>query len=413
MNIIEKILAKKSGKEEVHPGEFLWAEVDFGLGNDITAPLAIKEFRAAGGKRVKYPDRFALIPDHFTPAKDIKSAAQVKILRDFAKEHELKYFFEIGKAGIEHVLIPEQGLVLPGELVIGADSHTCTYGALGCLSTGVGSTDLASFMLTGGLWFRVPRTLKIMYHGKLNPNVGGKDLILYTIGILGVNGALYKAVEFCGTPVQKLPLSDWFTMCNMVIEFGGKCGYMEPDRRVLEYAKRNPKRKYEVLYNDDGTEYEKIIDIDVKKIFPQVSFPHLPSNAKNVRELKEKVCLDQVVIGSCTNGRIEDLRITSKILRGKKVKVPTLIFPGTQKVYLDALKEGIVKTLIESGCVMNPPTCGPCLGGHLGVLSKGERCLATTNRNFIGRMGDPESEVYLTSPYVAAKSALKGYITEK
>jgi len=412
MNIIEKILAKKSGKKEVFPDDFVWARVDFGLANDITAPLAIKEFENNGFRKVKYPDRVGLIPDHFSPAKDIKSAAQIDILRKFAKKQKIKYFFEIGRVGIEHVLIPDEGLALPGELIIGADSHTCTYGALGCLSTGVGSTDFASFLIEGGVWFRVPRTIKIIYFGKLKKNVTGKDLILYTIKKLGVSGANYRAIEFSGEAIEELHLSERFTMCNMVIECGGKCGYMEPDYKVLNYIKKRAKRNYEVLYNDKNVVYEKVIEIDVRKIKPQVAFPHLPSNSKGIDEIKKRIYVDQVVIGSCTNGRIEDLRVAAKILKGKKVKVPTLIFPATPEVYMMALKEGLIKIFLKSGAVVNPPTCGPCLGGHLGILSKGQRCIATTNRNFLGRMGHPESEVYLASPYIAAKSAIKGYISD-
>lgn len=410
MNIIEKILAKNSGKKEVYPDDFVWARIDFGIANDITGPLAIREFEKNGFKKVKYPNRVGFIPDHFTPAKDIKSAYQVDILREFSKKHKIKYFFEIGKVGIEHVLIPDEGLALPGELIIGADSHTCTYGALGCLSTGVGSTDFACFLATGKLWFKVPRTIKIIYFGKLRKNVTGKDLILYTIGKLGVNGANYRAVEFSGETIKNLPLSDRFTMCNMVIEFGGKCGYMEPDGKVLRYVRERAKRKYTLIYNDKEVNYEKVIEIDVRKIEPQVSFPHLPSNSKPISSIKKRIYIDQVVIGSCTNGRIEDLRIAAKVLKGKKVKVPTLIFPATPDVYKKALEEGLIKIFIDAGCVINPPTCGPCLGGHLGVLSKGKKCVATTNRNFIGRMGDPESEVYLSSPYIASKVATKGYL---
>jgi len=411
MTITEKILAVHARKKRVVPGELLDARIDLALGNDITAPLAIQAFKEIGAKRVFHRDRVVLVPDHFTPAKDILSAEQCKVLREFAKAHRLTHFFEIGEAGIEHTLLPEKGLVLPGELVIGADSHTCTYGALGAFSTGVGSTDLAAVMATGSLWLKVPESLKLIYHGKINPWVSGKDLILFTIGDIGVDGALYQAMEFCGETIRSLSMASRFTMANMAIEAGGKNGIFEPDEITLEYVKPKAKRPYQVYRSDPEARYVEEREYDVSKIYPQVALPHIPSNVKDVREVG-KIEIDQVVIGSCTNGHLDDLRVAAKILKGKKVaaSLRLIIIPATQEIYRQSLKEGLFEIFLSAGAVISPPTCGPCLGGHMGVLAEGERSLATTNRNFRGRMGHAGSEVYLCNPAVAAASAIKGRI---
>jgi len=411
MTITEKILASHAGKKEVSPGDLIDARVDMALGNDITAPLAIQAFKEMGAKKVFHRDRVVLVPDHFTPAKDILSAEQCKVLRDFAHAYHLTHFFEIGEVGIEHALLPEKGLVLPGDLVIGADSHTCTYGALGAFSTGVGSTDLAAVMATGRLWLKVPESLKLIFYGKRNPWVSGKDLILFTIGAIGVDGALYQAMEFSGETIGKLPMEGRFTMANMAIEAGGKSGIFEPDEITLQYVRKRGKRPYRLYQSDPDGQYKDVHEYDVSKIHPQVSLPHLPSNAKDVREVG-KIEIDQVVIGSCTNGRIEDLRVAAGILKGKKIapSLRLIVIPATQEIYRQALKEGLFDIFLSAGAVISPPTCGPCLGGHMGVLAEGERSLATTNRNFRGRMGHARSEVYLASPAVAAASAVKGRI---
>ena len=387
-------------------------KVDIALGNDVTAPIAIRKFKEAGAKQVFDVNKVVLVPDHFTPNKDILSATQAKILRDFAREYGIVHYFEQGEVGIEHVLLPEQGIVLPGDLVVGADSHTCTYGALGAFSTGVGSTDLAATWITGEIWLRVPETIKFVYHGKRNKWVSGKDLILYTIGKIGVDGALYKAMEFRGPVIEQLPMSDRFTMTNMAVEAGAKNGIIPPDEITLDYIKNRAKRSYKLYYSDSDAKYAEVIDMDVSQIEPQVALPHLPENTKNVSEVSN-IEIDQVFIGSCTNGRIEDLRIAAKILKGKKKKkwIRLIVIPATPTIYRQALKEGIIEILTEAGAVIGPPTCGPCLGGHMGVLAKGERAISTTNRNFVGRMGHPESEVYLASPAVAAASAITGRIT--
>ncbi|MDD4909939.1 MAG: 3-isopropylmalate dehydratase large subunit [Candidatus Omnitrophica bacterium] len=408
--ISEKILLAHTDNDDIRPGDFIDARIDLCLGNDITAPLAIEEFRKHGFKKVFNKNKIALVPDHFAPAKDYKSANQCRMLRDFAKEQGIKHYFEVGCMGIEHALLPEQKLVLPGDLVIGADSHTCTYGALGAYSTGIGSTDLARAFVDGKCWFKVPQSMKLVYSGKRNKWVSGKDFILYTIGKIGVDGALYKAMEFTGEAISALPMDDRFTMSNMAIEAGGRAGLIEPDKETLKYARPAP-RKFKIYKSDKDARYESTVEIDASKIEPQVSFPPLPSNAKPVSQAKN-VTLDQVVIGSCTNGRISDLRIAARILKGRKVKQGTrlLVFPATQKVYLDCVKEGLAEIFVKAGGIFSTPTCGPCLGGHMGILAEGERCLSTTNRNFIGRMGHPKSEVYLASPAVAAASAIKGRI---
>jgi 3-isopropylmalate/(R)-2-methylmalate dehydratase large subunit len=411
MTITEKILAAHANKKHTSPGDILDARIDMALGNDITAPLAIQAFKEIGVKKVFNRDRIALVPDHFTPAKDILSAEQCKVLREFAKDHRLTNYFEIGEVGIEHALLPDKGLVLPGDVVIGADSHTCTYGALGAFSTGVGSTDLAAVMATGRLWLKVPESLKLVYHGKLNPWVSGKDLILYTIGQIGVDGALYQAMEFCGQAIRTLPMADRFTMANMAVEAGGKNGIFEPDEITLQYVKARAKRPYRLYQSDTEAHYAEIREFDTSKINPQVALPHIPSNVKDVKEIG-KIEIDQVVIGSCTNGRLDDLRIAAGILKGKKAapSLRLIIIPATREIYHQALKEGLFEIFLSAGAVISPPTCGPCLGGHMGVLAEGERSLATTNRNFRGRMGHAQSEVYLSSPAVAAASAVKGRI---
>jgi 3-isopropylmalate/(R)-2-methylmalate dehydratase large subunit len=411
MTITEKILARHAGLGEVTPGQLINVDVDLVLGNDVTAPVAIQEFKKLGVNKVFDRSKVVLVPDHFTPNKDIASAEQAKVVRDFAREYEIENYFEVGRMGIEHCLVPEAGLVAPGEVVIGADSHTCTYGALGAFSTGVGSTDMAAAMATGKAWFKVPPTIKFIYYGIPGPWVGGKDLILYTIGDIGVDGARYKAMEFTGEAVESLGMDHRFTMCNMAIEAGGKNGIIAPDDYTLKYIKFRVRRDYTLYYSDEDASYEEVREYDASKIEPQVAFPHLPENTRPISQVGT-VTIDQVVIGSCTNGRMEDLRIAAKVFQGNKVhpEVRTIIFPGTQTIYLQALREGLIEIFVEAGCVVSTPTCGPCLGGHMGILAKGERALATTNRNFVGRMGHPESEVYLSNPAVAAASAVLGRI---
>ena len=409
--IVEKILAAHTDRKNFKVGEILNVRVDFVFGNDVTAPLAIKDFQNSGAKHVFDSDRIGLIPDHFAPNKDIKSAEQCKILRDFSREEKIKHYFEVGKMGIEHALLPEQGLVLPGDVVVGADSHTPTSGALGAFATGVGSTDLGAIITLGEMWLKVPETIKFIYKGKLNKWVSGKDLILYTIGKIGVDGATYKVMEFCGEAIENLSMDNRFTMCNMAIEAGAKSGIIEPDKITLDYIKNRAKRPYKFYQSDSDAIYEKIIEYDVSEIEPQVAFPHLPENGRGISQVGE-INIDQAVIGSCTNGRIEDLRIAAKILKGKQVYpgVRLIIIPGTQDIYLQAVREGLVEIFISAGAAFSTPTCGPCIGGHMGVLAEGERAISTTNRNFVGRMGHPKSEVYLSSPAVAAASAIVGKI---
>lgn len=411
MTLAEKILAAHSGKEKVSPGEFINARVDLVLSNDITAPLAIKEFQKLGVNKVFDPKKVVMVPDHFCPNKDILSAEQAKTMREFAQKYELTYF-EVGKMGIEHVLLPELGLVLPGDVVVGADSHTCTYGALGAFATGMGSTDIAVAMATGEIWMKVPPTIKFVYHGKLMKWVGGKDLILHTIGDIGVDGALYAAMEFAGEAVSALPMDGRFTMSNMAIEAGGKVGIFKVDKETLKYVKPRAKRPYQVYEPDADAEYAKVIEYDVSKIEPQVAFPHLPSNVRPISQVGD-IKIDQVVIGSCTNGRLDDLKTAAKVMKGRKVNpnLRCIIIPGSQRVYLDALREGLIEIFIKAGAVVSTPTCGPCLGGYMGVLAAGERCVSTTNRNFVGRMGSPKSEVYLANPAVAAASAVLGKLS--
>jgi len=412
MTLAEKLLAEKLGREVVEPGELVEVDVDLTLANDITGPLAIKVFEETGIGKVFDPRKIVLVMDHFTPNKDIKSAEQVRICREFARKYGIVHYYEGGNCGIEHALLPELGLVGPGDIVIGADSHTCTYGALGAFATGVGSTDLAGAWITGKTWFKVPESMKFVYYGKLKPWVSGKDLILYTIGDIGVDGALYRAMEFTGEVIERLSMAERFTMCNMAIEAGGKVGLIEPDKKTLAYVKDRLKKDPVVLKADKKAKYVEVREYDVSKIDLVVALPHLPSNVRFVKELPQKIYIDQVVIGSCTNGRLEDLEVAAKILKGRKVNpnVRCIIIPATPTVYREALDKGYIKVFLEAGAIVSPPTCGPCLGGHMGILAKGERAVATTNRNFVGRMGHPESEVYLAGPAVAAASAVLGYI---
>jgi 3-isopropylmalate/(R)-2-methylmalate dehydratase large subunit len=409
MTITEKILSRHAGLDKVHPGMLINAKLDIALGNDITAPIAIDAFRKAGGKEVFDREKVVLVADHFAPNKDIDSAEQCKLMRDFAHEQRLTHYYDVGEAGVEHALLPEKGIVVPGDLVAGADSHTCTYGALGAFATGVGSTDLAAAMMTGELWFKVPETMKFVYHGKRRPWVSGKDLILYTIGRIGVDGALYRAMEFTGDTVRDLTMADRLTMANMAIEAGGKNGIFIPDEITEAYCRGRAERKYEFYTSDPDAVYHSLIDIDVTKIEPQVSFPHLPSNARGISEVGD-VRIDQSIIGSCTNGRIEDLRIAAEVLKGRHIapRYRLIIIPATPAVYRQAMKEGLFDIFLDAGGVISLPTCGPCLGGYMGILAKGERSVATTNRNFVGRMGHPGSEVYLAGPAVAAATAIAG-----
>jgi 3-isopropylmalate/(R)-2-methylmalate dehydratase large subunit len=413
MTMTQKILAAHAGLESVKSGQLIEADLDLVLGNDITTPVAINEFKKLGYTEVFDRKKVAIVPDHFTPNKDIKAAEQCKAIREFACEKCIENYFEIGEMGIEHVLIPEKGLVTAGDLVIGADSHTCTYGALGAFSTGIGSTDMAAGMATGKCWFKVPSAMKFVLKNKPAKWVSGKDIILHIIGEIGVDGALYKSMEFTGDGLQHLSMDGRFTMANMAIEAGAKNGIFPVDEETIKYMKAHSVKDYKVYEPDEDAEYDEVHEIDLSTLRPTVAFPHLPENTRTIDEVGE-VRVDQVVIGSCTNGRMEDLRIAAKILKGRKVAkgVRTIVFPGTQKIYLQALEEGLVKDLVEAGVVFSTPTCGPCLGGHMGILAKGERAVATTNRNFVGRMGHVESEVYLASPAVAAASALTGWITD-
>ncbi len=412
MTMTEKILAAHAGRDHVEAGEIIEAKIDLVLANDITAPLSLEEFAKAGAASVFDPEKIALVLDHFTPNKDIQSAANCKIIREFAKQQGIKHFYEGGTCGIEHALLPEQGLVVPGDVVIGADSHTCTYGALGAFSTGMGSTDITYGMIMGSIWFKVPQTIKFVCSGKWQRWVSGKDLILYIIGLIGVEGALYESMEFDGDAIEALSMDSRFTVANMAIEAGGKNGIFKVDKRTLEYIAGRAERQYRVYESDPDAAYREVIEIDVSKLGPQVSLPFLPSNARNVEDVTN-ITIDQVVIGSCTNGRLEDLETAAAILQGKKVakEVRCIVIPATPDIYHEALRRGFFDIYLDAGCIISPPTCGPCLGGHMGVLAKGERALATTNRNFVGRMGHPESFVYLAGPAVAAASAITGRIT--
>ena len=412
MTITEKIFAAHAGLDEVKAGDLITAKVDVTLANDITGPVAIKEFRKIGVDKVFDKERVMFVPDHFVPNKDIKSAEQVKMIREFAREQGLTNFFEVGRMGIEHALLPEKGVVTAGDLVIGADSHTCTYGALGAFSTGVGSTDLACAMASGETWFKVPSAIKVEYSGKLNKWVSAKDLVLHLIGDIGVDGALYKTIEVGGNVIEEMDMDGRFTFCNMAIEAGGKNGIIVPDKITEEYLKNRSVRTPKFYTSDADASYERVIKYDVSEIELTVAFPHLPENTKPISQVGD-IKIDQSVIGSCTNGRLSDLKITAEILKGRKVHpdVRLIVFPGTQKIYLDAIEKGYVQTIVEAGGAVSTPTCGPCLGGHAGILAAGERAISTTNRNFVGRMGHVDSEVYLASPAVAAASAVTGKIS--
>jgi 3-isopropylmalate/(R)-2-methylmalate dehydratase large subunit len=409
--ITEKILAAHAGRESVVPGELLSVRIDLALANDITAPIAIELFEKSRVSTVFDPERIALVPDHFVPNKDVRSAEQVQVMRRFAKKYGVKYFFELGEMGIEHVLLPEQGLVLPGDVVIGADSHTCTYGALGAFATGVGSTDIAAAMITGEAWFKVPESIKLTYNGKLREWVTGKDLILYTIGNIGVDGATYQTMEFVGEAIESLPMSDRMTMANMAIEAGAKTGIISPDQATLDYISQRATRPLQSYCSDPDAVYCSEKFYDVSSIEPQVAFPHLPENTRPVSEVGT-IPIDQAVIGSCTNGRIEDLRVAAQVLRGRTINknVRLIVIPATPRIYQQAMQEGHLEIFLAAKGIVSPPTCGPCLGGFMGILGPGERAVATTNRNFVGRMGHATSEVYLANPAVAAASAVLGRI---
>ncbi|MCD8090116.1 MAG: 3-isopropylmalate dehydratase large subunit [Clostridiales bacterium] len=412
MTMTQKILAAAAGLDSVKAGQLIEAKLNLVLGNDVTTPVAINEFNKIGIDKVFDKEKIAIVPDHFTPNKDIKSAEHCKMVREFAKGKEIKNYFEVGQMGIEHCLIPEQGLAVPGDVIIGADSHTCTYGALGAFSTGVGSTDMAVGMARGVAWFKVPSAIKFVLKNKPAKWISGKDIILHIIGKIGVDGALYKSMEFCGDGLSYLTMDDRFTIANMAIEAGGKNGIFPVDEKTLEYVKEHSVKPYKIYEPDEDAEYDDVIEIDLSKLEPTVSYPHLPENTKTVSEA-EGLEIDQVVIGSCTNGRFSDLKIAAEILKGKKIdpNIRCIILPGTQQIYLQCLREGLAEIFVTAGCAFSTPTCGPCLGGHMGILAKGERALSTTNRNFVGRMGHPESEVYLCSPAVAAASAIYGKIT--
>lgn len=411
MTITEKLLARAAGVEQVKPGDFVNCRLDLVLANDITAPIAIQEFRKLGAERVFDPDKIALVCDHSTPNKDIKSAEQTKLVRDFAREQGIRHYYEAAGGGIEHIILPDKGLVIPGDVVIGADSHTCTYGALGAFATGVGSTDAAAAMALGECWFRVPESIRVTLRGQLRKWVGGKDVILHLIGTIGVDGARYQALEFTGPGVAGLPMAGRFTICNMAIEAGAKSGVVAADEVTLSWGQGRWEREPVVLSSDGDARYVREVEIDLSSLEPQVALPHLPENTRPVSELGE-VTIDQAVIGACTNGRLEDLREAAEVLKGRQVApgVRCIIIPGSHEIHLQATREGLVEIFLEAGCLVTTPTCGPCLGGHMGVLAAGERAVATTNRNFVGRMGHPTSEVYLAGPAVTAASAVAGRI---
>ncbi|MEW6307512.1 MAG: 3-isopropylmalate dehydratase large subunit [Bacillota bacterium] len=409
MNLAEAILARAAGLERVEPGEFVWAEVDVALANDVTGPMAIAEFERMGARRMFDPDRVVLVPDHFTPNKDLAAASQAKTLRQFALDQGIKHYYEIGRMGIEHALLPEEGLVGPGQLIVGADSHTCTYGALGAFATGVGSTDLAGAMATGRVWLKVPETDRYVYDGSLPRWVGAKDLILFTIGQIGTDGARYRAMEFAGAAVRALPMDGRQTVCNMAVEAGAKAGLIAPDAVTAAYLARRAQRDFPACSAETCARPAHVIRWDISALEPQVACPHSPANVVPVSQAGA-VPIDQAVIGSCTNGRLDDLKVAAEVLSGRQVhpRVRLLIIPATQRVYLEAVRLGLVETFVAAGAAVSTPTCGPCLGAHMGVLAAGERAVATTNRNFVGRMGHPESEVYLAGPAVAAASAVLG-----
>ncbi len=413
MTMSQKILAAHAGLDSVRVGQLIEADLDLVLGNDITSPVAINEMAKINSKEVFDKEKIALVMDHFVPNKDIKSAQNCKSCREFAAAKGIINYFDVGKMGVEHALLPEQGLTVAGDLIIGADSHTCTYGALGAFSTGVGSTDMAAGMATGKAWFKVPAAIKFVLKGEFKPYVSGKDLILHIIGMIGVDGALYRSMEFCGDGVKSLSMDDRFCICNMAIEAGAKNGIFPVDEQTVEYMKEHSKRDFKVFEADEDAEYDEVYEIDLSALEPTVAFPHLPENTKVVGTF-EKIKIDQAMVGSCTNGRLSDLRIAASILKGNKVAdgVRCIIVPATQKIYLDALKEGLLEIFINAGAVVSTPTCGPCLGGHMGILAENERCISTSNRNFVGRMGHVTSEIYLASPAVTAASAIAGYITK-
>ena len=413
MTMTQKILAAHAGLDKVEAGQLIEADLDLVLGNDITSPVAIKEMEKMKVNGVFHKDKIALVPDHFVPNKDIKSAEHCKCVREFARRNEITNYFEVGEMGIEHALLPEKGLTVAGDVIIGADSHTCTYGALGAFSTGVGSTDMAAGMATGKAWFKVPAAIKVVLTGKPNKWISGKDVILHLIGMIGVDGALYKSLEFTGDGIAALSMDDRFTIANMAIEAGAKNGIFPVDEKAESYMNEHSKRAYKVYEADADASYEQEITIDLSTLKSTVAFPHLPENTHTIDEI-EKIDIDQVVIGSCTNGRLDDLRTAAEILKGRHVKkgMRCIVIPATQKIYMDAMEEGLLKIFIEAGAVVSTPTCGPCLGGHMGILAPGERAVSTTNRNFVGRMGDVTSEVYLASPAIAAASALTGYISD-
>lgn len=413
MTMSQKILAAHAGLDSVRVGQLIEADLDLVLGNDITSPVAINEMAKINCKEVFDKEKIALVMDHFVPNKDIKSAQNCKSCREFAAAKGIINYFDVGKMGVEHALLPEQGLTVAGDLIIGADSHTCTYGALGAFSTGVGSTDMAAGMATGKAWFKVPSAIKFVLKGEFKPYVSGKDLILHIIGMIGVDGALYRSMEFCGEGVKSLTMDDRFCICNMAIEAGAKNGIFPVDEQTKEYIKEHSKRDYKVFEADEDAEYDEVYEIDLSTLEPTVAFPHLPENTKVVGTF-DKIKIDQAMVGSCTNGRLSDLRMAASILKGKKVAegVRCIIVPATQKIYLDAMKEGLLEIFINAGAVVSTPTCGPCLGGHMGILAENERCISTSNRNFVGRMGHVTSEIYLASPAVTAASAIAGYITK-
>ncbi len=411
MTMSQKILAKHAGLEEVQAGQLILAKVDLVHGNDITTPVAIRELDKIHGEGVFDKEKVVFVMDHFVPNKDITSAKCTQICRNFAKAQGLKHYYDVGNMGIEHALIPEQGLITAGELSIGADSHTCTYGALGAFSTGVGSTDMAAAMATGELWFKVPTAIKVVLKGKLQKHVSGKDLILHLIGMIGVDGALYESIEFTGEGVASLSMDDRFAICNMAIEAGGKNGIFPVDEKTLEYIKAHSNKEYHIYEADEDAEYDRVIEIDLSTLKSTVAFPHLPENTHEIGSF-DKITIDQAVIGSCTNGRLSDIKVAAEIAKGRKIaeNVRCIVIPATQKIYLEAMEKGYIKDLIEAGAVVSTPTCGPCLGGYMGILAPNERCISTTNRNFVGRMGDASSEIYLASPEVAMASAVLGYI---
>ena len=412
MTMTQKILAAHAGLPEVKAGQLIEADLDLVLGNDITSPVAIKEMDKFNAKGVFDKDKIALVPDHFVPNKDIKSAQHCKCVREFARKNDITNYFEVGEMGIEHALLPEKGLTVPGDVIIGADSHTCTYGAVGAFSTGIGSTDMAAGMATGKAWFKVPSAIKFVLTGKPSKWVSGKDIILHIIGMIGVDGALYKSMEFVGDGLVYLSMDDRFTIANMAIEAGGKNGIFPVDDKTVEYLKEHTKREYKVYEADEDAQYDAVYEIKLDELRPTVAFPHLPENTHTIDECGD-IAIDQVVIGSCTNGRISDMRIAAEVLKGRHVAkgMRCIVIPATQAIYMQAMEEGLLKTFIEAGAIVSTPTCGPCLGGYMGILAEGEKCASTTNRNFVGRMGHVDSEIYLCSPAVAAASAVAGKLT--